>query len=100
MKKKTVKYIMGLTPLGLILAALLAILFLSGCAYQNADIYASESPYNFLGGLWHGFIILFNFIGSWFNSNIVIYSSNNVGFWYDLGYVFGLSIWFGIGKAT
>ena len=36
-------------------------------------------------GVWHGLIIGFAFIGSWFSDDVSIYEVHNDGFWYHLG---------------
>ena len=46
--------------------------------------------YGFWGGLWHGIIIFFSFIGSLFSDDIAIYAVNNNGGWYDFGFILGL----------
>lgn len=43
-------------------------------------------------GLWQGCIIWLSFIVSWFDKDITIYQTGNVGFWYNLGYILGLCI--------
>jgi hypothetical protein len=48
----------------------------------------------FWTGLFRGFLIVFSFIGSLFNS-LRIYSFPNSGGWYDLGYVLGASMFLG-----
>lgn len=69
----------------LILTALLV-----GCA-TNAPLAAPivMDPYGFWGGLWHGYIIVFSFIGSLFDPTIAVYSFNNNGAFYNLGFVIG-----------
>ena len=41
-------------------------------------------------GLWHGFILLFSFLGKVFNLNIGIQEVHFTGFNYRLGYIIGL----------
>lgn len=75
--------------------AIVLVLFTS-CAHQyELEPYMPYSLYGFWSGLWHGIIIGFSFIGSWFNSDIVIYSAENNGFWYDFGFLLGTGIFFG-----
>lgn len=70
---------------------LLLILLLSGCAdVSNVKECVDSSPYGFWGGLWHGAIAGFAFIGSLFSDDIAIYAVNNTGGWYDFGYILGL----------
>lgn len=74
---------------GLILFAI----SLSGCA-EVTPIYdcVTDDPYGFLGGLWHGIVSPFSFIGSLFSKNIAMYAVNNNGGWYDFGFVIGSGI--------
>ncbi|MBN1997908.1 hypothetical protein JW935_10175 [candidate division KSB1 bacterium] len=46
-------------------------------------------------GLWHGFIVLFTFIGSLFSKSITIYEVYNNGTWYNLGFLLGVASFFG-----
>lgn len=73
-----------------------AMLFFSGCA-ESVSIKecVSSDPYGFWGGLWHGIIAPFSFIGSLFSDNISMYAVNNNGGWYDFGFVLGAGILFG-----
>ena len=43
-------------------------------------------------GLWQGLIVILSFVTSLFDQNITLYQVGNTGFWYNLGYLFGLSI--------
>lgn len=65
-------------------------LMLSGCAHQiYVDSYGSPG---FFSGILHGLIAPYAFVGSIF-SDIEIYNFPNSGFWYDFGYLLGLSWW-------
>ena len=71
---------------------LLLFLLLSGCADVSdvqECIKVDEHTYGFFGGLWHGIIVVFSFIGSLFSDDICVYAINNNGGWYDLGFVIG-----------
>ena len=73
---------------------------LAGCAVQ-AGIYSEETPSGFFMGLCHGFVLLFSFVGSLFSSEIAVYDANNVGGWYDGGFLLGVMVFFGgSGSAT
>ena len=75
--------------------ALLAIALFSGCAdvtHVEACIPAGEHTYGFWGGVWHGMIVQFSFIGSLFSDEIAVYARNNNGGWYDFGFVGGLGV--------
>ena len=79
-------------PISLLLISLL-ILF-SGCA-DNSQIQSCfiDSPYGFWGGLWHGIIAPFDFIGMLFSDDIAMYAPNNNGCWYAFGFLLGSGGW-------
>lgn len=66
------------------------VFLLIGCA-QSTDVQecVADDPYGFWGGLWHGFILIFSFIGSLFNSDIALYAVDNNGGWYNFGFMIG-----------
>jgi hypothetical protein len=70
------------------------IIVLSGCA-QNEVVKQclTGHTYGFLGGLWHGFIAPFDFIGMLFNEKITMYAQNNNGGLYALGFLLGSGGW-------
>ena len=71
----------------------LLILF-SGCANNEAVKQClTGHTYGFLGGLWHGFIAPFDFIGMLFNDKITMYAQNNNGGLYALGFLLGSGGW-------
>ncbi len=77
------------------LSAIMLILLLTGCAdavHVEPCINPSEHIYGFWGGVWHGMISWFSFIGSLFDSDIAVYAVNNNGAWYNFGYVGGLGL--------
>ena len=76
------------------LSILLVMLLFNGCADvdPNIDACISDDPYGFFGGLWHGMIVPFSWIGSLFSDSIAIYAYNNNGGWYDFGFVMGLGV--------
>jgi hypothetical protein len=71
-------------------------LFLFNCATQTQP---SDNHPGFLSGLLHGFLILFRFIASLF-TDYGIYAFPNSGHWYDLGYLIGAGIFWGIGGIS
>lgn len=74
---------------------LVAVLF-TGCAdVVQIKECVIDAPYGFWGGLWHGIIAPFSFIGSLFSDDIAMYAVNNNGGWYDFGFVLGAGILFG-----
>ena len=48
-----------------------------------------EHTYGFWGGLWHGLIAGFAWIGSLFSDDIAVWAVNNNGGWYTFGFVLG-----------
>lgn len=77
----------------LIIISLLAI-FLSGCANnESIEQCLTGHRYGFFGGLWHGFIAPFDFIGMLFNDKITMYAQNNNGGLYALGFLLGSGGW-------
>ena len=71
----------------------LAMLLLTSCAAGNEKF--DIDPAGFWMGLWHGFISLVTFIISLFNDNVTIYEVNNTGWPYNLGFILGISIFYG-----
>lgn len=75
-------------------------IFLTSCA-QHIDVQAcvpvTNATYGFWGGLWHGMISGFSFIGSLFDNDIVVWSVDNNGGWYAFGFVLGIG---GLASAT
>jgi hypothetical protein len=73
---------------------LLSITILTGCAQNEAVKQClTGHTYGFLGGLWHGFIAPFDFIGMLFNDKITMYAQNNNGGLYALGFLLGSGGW-------
>lgn len=73
-------------------------LLLTACADATSiEECTTTEPYGFLGGLWHGIIMPFSFVGSLFNDSIAIYAVNNTGGWYDFGFIIGVGLLGGSG---
>ena len=78
----------------LILFSLVFILILSGCAHNEVVKPCLQGhTYGFLGGLWHGIIAPFDFLGMIFGDNITMYAQNNNGVWYAFGFLLGSGGW-------
>jgi len=78
----------------LILLLILIILTTSGCANNEiVEQCLTGHKYGFFGGLWHGFIAPFDFIGMLFNNEITMYAQNNNGGLYALGFLLGSGGW-------
>ena len=70
---------------------------ITGCAdVTNVEqcIDQTAHVYGFWGGVWHGMISTFSFIGSLFSDDIAIYAISNNGAWYNFGFVGGLGVIF------
>jgi hypothetical protein len=77
-----------------IFLSLLLFAVLSGCANnENVGACLTGHTYGFFGGLWHGFIAPFDFIGMLFNNKIAMYAQNNNGGFYALGFLIGSGGW-------
>jgi hypothetical protein len=70
------------------------LIFLTGCANNEAvEQCLTGHKYGFFGGLWHGFIAPFDFIGMLFDKDITMYAQNNNGGLYALGFLLGSGGW-------
>ncbi len=69
-------------------------ILLTGCATNEpVKQCLTGHTYGFIGGLWHGFIAPFDFIGMLFNDKITMYAQNNNGGLYALGFLLGSGGW-------
>jgi hypothetical protein len=76
------------------LLLILSVVLLSGCAdSESVEQCLTGHQYGFFGGLWHGFIAPFDFIGMLFNEDIAMYAQNNNGGLYALGFLMGSGGW-------
>jgi hypothetical protein len=76
------------------LVIIAGIILLTGCATNEAvEQCLSGHKYGFFGGLWHGFIAPFDFIGMLFDKDITMYAQNNNGGLYALGFLLGSGGW-------
>jgi hypothetical protein len=80
------------------LLVLAVIMLMMSCApAMDVSPIAETEPFGFWGGLLHGIIAPFAFFVSLFDDEVAIYAVNNLGGWYDLGFVLGAGILFGGG---
>src|SRR5512140_1114798 len=78
----------------LLLLFVCVIILLTGCAHNEVvEQCLAGHKYGFFGGLWHGFIAPFDFIGMLFNNEITMYAQNNNGGLYALGFLLGSGGW-------
>jgi len=75
----------------LLLFSVLILLFTSCADKVTVTAIAETSPhiYGFWGGVWHGWTMVFQFIGSLIWDDASVYAVANNGHWYDFGYVGG-----------
>jgi hypothetical protein len=83
--------------------AILALLFLTGCAAgPNAQRSVADAQGHVAGfwlGLWHGIIAPVTFFISLFAKSVNVYEVHNNGNWYNFGFVIGAGILFSGGAA-
>jgi hypothetical protein len=73
---------------------LLAVVLLSGCADNEiVESCVKGHTYGFWGGLWHGMIAPFDFIGMLIWDDVAMYAPNNNGAWYAFGFLLGSGGW-------
>src|SRR5512133_1284553 len=78
----------------LFITLLSLVILTTGCAHNEAVKQClTGHTYGFFGGLWHGFIAPFDFIGMLFNDKITMYAQNNNGGLYALGFLLGSGGW-------
>lgn len=71
------------------------LLLLVSCAAGDAR-FSPESPADFWNGLWHGIISLVSLIIHIFDDSVRVYEIDNVGGWYDFGFLLGvICVWGG-----
>ena len=81
---------------GFVVLCVCVLLLCTSCAdVTNVKECLPGDPYGFWGGLWHGFIAPWSFIGSLFSDSIAVWAVNNNGGWYTFGFVLGSGILFG-----
>jgi len=76
----------------LFFALLSCAILLPSCADVQHDIQPclNGHTYGFWGGLWHGIVAPFSWIGSLFSSDIAVFAVNNNGGWYNFGFMLGI----------
>jgi hypothetical protein len=78
----------------IIIMILAVIILATGCARrEDVELCLKGHTYGFFGGVWHGFIAPFDFIGMLFNEKITMYAQNNNGGLYALGFLLGSGGW-------
>ncbi len=71
------------------------LLLLTACTAGDAQ-FTPGHPAGFWYGLWHGVIAVIALIIHMFNDSVLVYEVNNIGGWYDFGFLLGvIAIWGG-----
>jgi len=79
---------------------IISLLLLTSCA-AGGEQFKPDNPAGFLMGLWHGIIAFISLVVHLFNQNVAVYEVNNIGGWYDFGFLLGVScIWGGGSHAS
>lgn len=76
-----------------LLYLIIAAILLSSCAVNHDHNYTNIEPAGFFLGLWHGLILPFSFVATFFSNDVSLYESIHNGT-YNIGYVLGLLILF------
>ena len=86
----------------LVVGAIALLGVVAGCAAGPNPVQGSGNgaEAGFWLGLWHGFISPIAFLVSLFNQQVGIYEVHNNGGWYNFGFVFGASLFFGGGGGA
>lgn len=71
----------------------------TACARQPEIVVAPGDPPGFFLGLVQGFGIVFAFIGTFFVDDMALYAVPNSGWPYNLGFILGAGLFFGMGGA-
>ena len=87
-----------------VIGCVAVLLLLAGCTAAalppGAPGVSGVESAGFWLGIWQGFIAPLVFLVSLFNHSLGIYEVNNVGSWYNFGYLVGLSAFFSGGGAS
>ena len=76
-------------------------LLMVGCAdNESAKTCFGGHTYGFWGGLWHGMIAPFDFIGMLMWDDVAMYAPNNNGAWYAFGFLLGSGSWGVMGRGS
>lgn len=89
-----------LSPVGLSIFLLSVLLFASCADRESVEQCVTGYTYGFFGGLWHGFIAPFDFVGMLMWDDVTMYAQNNNGVGYALGFLLGSGGWGFLGGKT
>lgn len=85
---------MNLKKAILISLMMVLLITMAGCVPGDGT-YSAQNPAGFFWGIWHGWAAPISLIIGLFKENIRIYESNNVGWFYDLGFYIAVISGFG-----
>jgi hypothetical protein len=69
-----------------IFVLLIMLLTISSCAPYGR----TSDEYGLISGIWHGFCFPFAIVGKIFGADIGLYAQHNSGFFYWIGFLFGI----------
>lgn len=81
---------------------ILLVFLCCGCAdhHNVQQCTTREHVYGFFGGLWHGYIAIFDFIGMLIWDDVSVYAESNNGGWYTFGFLLGIGAFGGTVKTV
>lgn len=79
-----------------IMVSVLLLATLASCAPEGH----TYKEYGFFSGILHGFVFIFALIGKMFGADVGLYAANNTGFFYWVGFLFGLGVIGGGGASA
>ncbi len=84
---------MKITILNFAILVFIMIIF-TGCAERvSVDACVDGAPFGFLWGLVHGIVAPFGLIAMLFKDDVMVFATNNNGFWYAFGFLIGSGGW-------
>lgn len=66
-------------------------------AFVQQGQYSVYEPAGFFSGIWHGLLAPWSLIARWFIDGVEMYAIPNTGWFYDLGFLLGVSVSLPIG---
>ena len=91
-RKKTINTNTAKAAMFLLTAAI--VMSVTGCAdSESVKACVEGHTYGFWGGLWHGIIAPFDFVGMLIWDDVAMYAPNNNGGWYAFGFLLGSGGW-------
>lgn len=76
-----------------------AAVVVTGCVAGSAE-FTVQDPAGFWVGLWHGAISVVTLIVGIFDESVQVYERDNIGGWYDFGFLLGVIVVWGGGVVT